>query len=72
MPKIAGTLEIIAWKAARDWSQWHLARDGQPLCQVLIPITAARCEASRRSGPLLLESLCRRCLLAYANEDLEV
>lgn len=66
---IAGGLEIIAWKAGKNFTSWHLARDEHVLCGIQIPGGAARCRASHSSGPLLLEELCRRCLLAFANEE---
>ena len=63
-------LRIIAFKTGRTWSAWHLSRNaGAPLCGLVIPKEAALCEATRSSGPLLLESLCRRCLTVFANEE---
>jgi len=28
---------LIAWRAGKEWSRWHIARMGQPACGIPIP-----------------------------------
>jgi hypothetical protein len=63
-----GTLRILAWKVSRNFTGWHIARLEQPLCGTAIPDHASVCYASERTAPLLIGSICRKCLRALADE----
>ena len=62
-------VQILSWKGPRSWGAWHLARHQEPLCHLPVPEVVPVCEASRASGPLLLDQICKTCLGIYAHED---
>ncbi len=64
-------VELISWRAGKRWAGWHIADTGTgaPLCGTVVPDEAPRCTASRASGPLLLEDLCKKCLARFAMRE---
>lgn len=60
-------IHVRAWRSGRSFGKWHLwfGQMRLPLCGAEPPKLAAFCELSS-SPALQLESLCRRCLLAFS------
>jgi hypothetical protein len=67
------TPQIVSWKVARNFTpKWHLlepAGASTALCGAVIPGSAPRSILGEHSAGLMLDQLCKPCLVAYTKDD---